>query len=135
MLPAWILSCNNIKIKFTNNKIFMVSIGTVRLFALSFPETDEHPHFHLKAFRVKKKIFATLDEKMKRVMVKLNVTDQSVFCAFDKSIIYPVPGGWGKKGATYVELSKVKRVMLKDAITTAYCTTAPIKLAAAWLPK
>jgi predicted DNA-binding protein (MmcQ/YjbR family) len=113
----------------------MVRIETVRWLALSFPETDEHPHFHLKAFRVKKKIFATLDEKLKRVMVKLNVTDQSVFCVYDPSVIYPVPGGWGKKGATYFELSKVKSAMLKDAITTAYCTTAPPKLAAAFLPK
>lgn len=113
----------------------MVSIDGVRKFALSFPETDEHPHFHLKAFRIKKKIYATLDEKLKRVMVKLNLSDQSVFCVFDSSVIYPVPGGWGKKGATYIELNKVKSAMLKDAITTAYCTTAPRKLAAAYLPK
>ena len=102
----------------------MVSIEAVRELALSFPETDEHPHFHLKAFRVKKKIFATLDEERKRVMVKLSPVDQSVFCAFDKNIIYPVPGGWGKKGATYVELSKVKKAMFKDALTTACFTVA-----------
>jgi predicted DNA-binding protein (MmcQ/YjbR family) len=113
----------------------MVRIETVRRLALSFPETDEHPHFHLKAFRVKKKIFATLDEKLKKVMVKLNLADQSVFCVFDSSVIYPVPGGWGKKGATYIELSKVKGAMLKDALTIAYCTTAPLKLAAAYLTK
>ena len=41
----------------------MISIATVRELALAFPETDEHPHFDRKAFRVKKKIFATLDEK------------------------------------------------------------------------
>ncbi len=97
--------------------------------ALSFPETDEYPHFHLRAFRVKKKIFSTLDEKLKRVMVKLTPVDQSVFCAFDKTIIYPVPGGWGKKGATYIELSRIKKTMFKDALTVAYCTTAPPKLA------
>ena len=42
----------------------MVSIETVRKLALSFPETDEHPHFERRAFRVKKKIFATLSEKI-----------------------------------------------------------------------
>jgi len=41
----------------------MISIDTVRDLALSFPETDEHPHFDRRAFRVKKKIFATLSEK------------------------------------------------------------------------
>ena len=113
----------------------MVSIETVRQLALSFPETDEHPHFHLKAFRVKKNIFSTLDEKLKRVMVKLTPVDQSVFCAFDKTIIYPVPGGWGKKGATYIELSKVKKAMFKDALTTAFSTVAPKLLAQKFLPK
>lgn len=107
----------------------MVSIATVSKLALSFPETDAHPHFDKTAFRVKKKIFATLDEKNNRVMVKLSLTDQSVFCAFDSAIIYPVPGGWGRSGATYIELKKVRKAMFADALTTAYCTVAPPKLA------
>lgn len=113
----------------------MVSIETVRQLALSFPETDEYPHFHLNAFRVKKKIFCTIHAKDNRVMVKLSPLDQSVFCAFDKTIIYPVPGGWGKKGATFIELSKVKKAMFKDALTTAYCTVAPKALAEKFLSK
>lgn len=32
----------------------MVSIEKARALALSFPETDEHPHFERKASRVKK---------------------------------------------------------------------------------
>src|SRR5690349_16020872 len=113
----------------------MVTTDQFRKLAMSFPETEELPHFHLTSFRVKKKIFTTMDEKIKRVMVKLSVTDQSVFCSFDDSVIYPVPGGWGKKGATYIELSKVRKSMLKDALTVAYCTTAPPKLAEKFLPK
>src|SRR5687767_521231 len=113
----------------------MVTVAEVRKLALSFPETDEHPHFERKAFRVKKKIFASLDEKLKRVMVKLSLADQSVFCSFDDSVIYPVPGGWGKKGATYIELTKIRRSMFKDALTVAYCTTAPSKLAEKFRPK
>jgi hypothetical protein len=107
----------------------MVSIEKARQLALTFPETDEHPHFDKKAFRVKKKIFATLDEKKKRLVLKLTLIDQSVFCSFDPTIIYPVPGGWGRQGATIVELTKVKTAMFKDALTTAYCTVAPSKLA------
>jgi hypothetical protein len=113
----------------------MVSTGTVRQLALSFPETDEYPHFHLTAFRVKKKIFCTIHAKDNKVMVKLSPLDQSVFCAFDKNIIYPVPGGWGKKGATFIDLSKIKKTMFKDALTTAYCTVAPKILAEKFLPK
>lgn len=106
----------------------MVTIETARLLALSFPETDEHPHFDKKAFRVKKKIFATLDEKNKRMMVKLSPADQSVFCSFDKTVMYPVPGGWGRQGSTFIELRKVRKEMFRDAITMAFCTVAPPKL-------
>ena len=106
----------------------MVTIEEARKFALSFPETDEHPHFDKKAFRVKKKIFATLDEKAMRMMVKLTPTNQSVFCSYNNEIIYPVPGGWGRQGATFIELRKVRKTMFKDAVTTAYCTVAPPKL-------
>jgi hypothetical protein len=113
----------------------MVNTKAVRELALSFPATDEHPHFDRKAFRVKKKIFATLDTKRQRVMVKLNRIDQSVFCSFDPAVIYPVPGGWGAKGATYIELKKVKRSMFNDALTVAYCTTAPPDLGQQFLPR
>ena len=68
-------------------------------------------------------------------MVKLSLDDQSVFCAFDKRVIYPVPGGWGRQGATYIELKKVKKTMLFDAMTVAYCTVAPKKLAEKYLCK
>src|SRR5689334_9091814 len=102
----------------------MVTIDSVRALALSFPDTDEHPHFDRRAFRVKKKIFATLQEKKNIVCFMFTPVDQSVFCAYDKTIFYPVPGGWGLKGATYVDLKKVPKRMFKDAMTVAYSTKA-----------
>ena len=113
----------------------MVDISTFRSFALSLADTSEQPHFELTSFRVKKKIFATLSEKDMTVSLKLRLIDQSVFCAFDNTVIYPVPGGWGRMGFTYVNLKKVKKIMFKDALTVAYCTTAPPKLAEKYLPK
>lgn len=113
----------------------MVSVEKARQMALSFPETDEYPHFDRKAFRVKKKIFATLLEKDRTVNLKLSLADQSVFCVFDSSIIYPVPGGWGRMGYTTVNLKKIKIAMFKDALTVAYCATAPPKLAEKFLPQ
>lgn len=106
----------------------MVTIEEARNLALSFPETDEHPHFDKKAFRVKKKIFATLDGKACRMMVKLSSTNQSVFCSYNSEVIYPVPGGWGRQGAAFIELKKVRKSMFRDALTTAYCNVAPPKL-------
>jgi hypothetical protein len=77
----------------------MVAIETFKTLALSFPEVVELPHFDLTSFRIKKKIFATLSFEKQRVMLKLSLVDQSVFCSFDKEIIYPVPGAWAKPGA------------------------------------
>lgn len=97
----------------------MISNAVFRQMALSFPGAIELPHFDRASFRVNKKIFANLLEKDHLAMLKLPLVEQSVFCAFDKTIIYPVPGGWGTKGATYIELRKVKKGMLKDAMTVA----------------
>jgi predicted DNA-binding protein (MmcQ/YjbR family) len=98
----------------------MVSQQVFRQLALSFADAEEQPHFHLPSFRVKKKIFATLWEQENRAMLKLSPVDQSVFCSYDNTVFFPVPGGWGKKGATFVDLGKVKKGMLKDALSNAY---------------
>ena len=103
----------------------MVTDETFRSLCLSLPETVELPHFDLASFRVNKKIFATVSVEKQRAMLKLSLLDQSVFCSFDKNLIYPVPGAWGKKGCTYFELKKLKIAMVKDALARAYCNVVP----------
>jgi predicted DNA-binding protein (MmcQ/YjbR family) len=98
----------------------MISIETFRKLALSFPDASEEPHFEKTSFRVKKKIFATFDEKNNRAVLKLNEIDQSVFCASSEMIFYPVPNKWGKQGWTIVELSKVRPEMFEDALIRSY---------------
>ena len=105
----------------------MVTQQTFVKLALSFPETEEQPHFHLRSFRFGKKIFSTLWEKENKVMIKLPVVEQSVFCSFDQHVFYPVPGAWGKAGATFVNLAKVRKDMLRDALSVAYQTIAQPK--------
>jgi hypothetical protein len=112
----------------------VITISEVRKLALALPEVEEKSHFNQPDFRVKGKIFAVLHAKRNEVMVKLSLIDQSVFCAIDKNIIYPVPGGWGRKGATLINLKKVKRSIFLDALTTAWKTTAPVKLVAKYYP-
>ena len=107
----------------------MVSTNYFSTLALSFPEAVELPHFERTSFRVHKKIFATHDIQKQRAMLKLPLKEQSVFCAFDREIVYPVPGAWGKKGATYFELGKMRKSMLRDAMAVAYCGVAPKALA------
>lgn len=108
----------------------MVTVAAARQLALSLPETEEKSHFGTPDFRVKNKIFATVKADKQLVMVKLSAVDQSVFCSFDTTVIYPVPGGWGRQGATYIELKKVKKAMLLDALITAWKQVAPRKMVA-----
>ena len=98
----------------------MVTLDTFTKMALSLPGTEEQPHFHLRSFRVKKRIFATLWEKENRAMIKLSLVSQSVFCLYDPAIFFPVPGGWGRQGATFTDLGKVPKNICKDALKTAY---------------
>ncbi len=107
----------------------MVSVADLKKLALSFDEASEQPHFEKTSFRVNKKIFATLDIAGQKIALKFTEIEQSVFCDFDKSTIYPVPGAWGKKGYTYIDLKKIRKDMLKDALTVSYCNVAPKKLA------
>lgn len=107
----------------------MVSIDAFRKLALSFPEATEDSHFEKTSFKVKRKIFATYDDKNKRACVKLSEIDQDVFSSTDKTIIYPVKNIWGKEGWTIIELNKVHKDIFTDALTTAYCEAAPKKLA------
>ena len=107
----------------------MKAIDKFRQIALSFEETDEAPHHEVRSFRVKKKIFATLNEKEHRATVKLNAIDQSAFCTFDTDVVYPVPNAWGKYGWTNINLKLIKKETLLDLLTCAYCHTAPAKYA------
>lgn len=102
----------------------MITPQKAREIALSLPDSVELPHFELTSFRINKKIFATMDESKNRMCLMFTPIDQSVFCSIDpdryRDIIYPVPNKWGQKGATFVELNKVKLAMLKDALKVAY---------------
>jgi len=69
-----------------------------------------------------------MNPEEKRICVKLSERDQDLFCLADPTIIYPVPNKWGKLGWTNIELQKVKRDVLIDALKTAYKHVAPRQL-------
>lgn len=98
----------------------MVSIAAFRKLALSFPETIEQPHFEKTSFRVKKKIFSTLDISRGLAVVKLSDEDQSIFIAYNKKTIYPVKGAWGKQGWTTIELREIKKELLVVVLEASY---------------
>lgn len=113
----------------------MITLNLARQLALSLPEVDEKSHFEKPDFRVKNKVFAVLHTHQSRMVVKLSLVDQSVFCAFDPTIIYPVPGGWGRQGWTMIDLKKIKKSMLLDALATAWKTVAPATLVKKHFPQ
>lgn len=98
----------------------MASIELFRSICMGFSHVEEMPHFEKTSFRVKKKIFATLDSNNEKATLKLSLQDQDLFGLIGKSIIYPVPNKWGKQGWTIVELNKINEELLKDLLSTSY---------------
>jgi hypothetical protein len=98
----------------------MVSNQRFTELALSFTDTSEHPHFHKKAYKTAGKIFCTLDEAARLGMVTLTPDDQYVYCKIPGSAFYPVPGSWGTKGSTYIDLKKVRPGLLREAMQVAW---------------
>ena len=97
----------------------MSNSKTFKELALSFPGVTEAKHFNRTAFKVKK-IFATLQEEANIGMIQLSPVEQSLYCKIDMEVIYPVPGGWGLKGATYIDLKKIKKPLLKEIMAIGY---------------
>ncbi|RWY53720.1 MmcQ/YjbR family DNA-binding protein [Mucilaginibacter gilvus] len=106
----------------------MITVDTFRQIALSLPEAVEDAHFENRSFKVNKKIFATLNATENRATLKLSAINQDVFCAFDRTVVYPVPNKWGKQGWTHANLLTVREEMLIDLLKTAYRAVAPKKL-------
>lgn len=98
-----------------------MNVEDLRAMALSFPNTEENPHFDRAAFKITgKKIFATLHEASGSVNLKLSIEDQSAFCTYGKGAIFPIPNKWGLQGWTTFALKSLPKKLMKDALTTAY---------------
>jgi predicted DNA-binding protein (MmcQ/YjbR family) len=111
----------------------MITVATVREIALAFEAAEEQPHFEITSFRVKKKIFVTLNFDRHHITIRLAPDDQAMFCAYNQEVVYPVPNAWGKQGWTHVNLALVNEELLHTLITLGYCQVAPKKLAAKYL--
>lgn len=72
-------------------------------------------------FRVGGRIFATL-AAMKQGYGNLMLTpeQQAAFVAEAPEIFAPIPGGWGRNGATHVVLAKANEDLLLGALRTAW---------------
>ena len=97
-----------------------------RRLALSLPEASEQSHMGHPDFRVRGTIFATLGHPDDtHAMVKLLDEQQDVLVRARPDVFAPVPGGWGRRGATYVTLHAADEAILYDALVIAWRNTAP----------
>jgi hypothetical protein len=106
----------------------MVSVEYARALAIKYPEVLELSHIEKISFRIKSKIFLTINPPYNRACVKLSPMDQDVFCSFNKEVIYPVPNAWGKNGWTLINLKKVRKTMFKDILNSSFVNVAPKKI-------
>jgi hypothetical protein len=108
----------------------IMTTADFRRLALALPETAESAHMDHPDFRVRGKIFATLDYPAKGWgMVKLTPEQQHDFSKADPDVFVPVKGAWGRRGATSVHLKNMDKATLQKAISAAWRNTAPKRLA------
>ena len=103
----------------------MLTPEFVRQLALELPETAEERHHAIVSFRVKKKIFATLNAPEMRATLRFSAEMQDIFTRVGQGGIYPVPNAWGKFGWTNVDLARVQEELFRDALRIAWRETAP----------
>ncbi len=93
--------------------------------ALSFPGTEEKPHFERTGFGIPgRRMFSTYLEKDHTANIFLTPAEQKQFCKLDKKHIFPVPNAWGKKGATTFRLNELDLGVVQEALRSAYDTIA-----------
>src|SRR5438874_13301273 len=76
-----------------------------RRVALALPEAEERSHMDHPDFRVRGKIFATLDSPEEGWgMVRLAPEHQARVVGERPGVFVPASGAWGKQGCTHVRL-------------------------------
>lgn len=91
----------------------------------------EGAHMGKPDFRVGGRIFATLGRPNEEWgMVALRPHEQELLVGVAPVTYRPVPGGWGKRGCTYVNLAEVEEASLRAALLMAWRGKAARRLAA-----
>ena len=95
----------------------MITMKTFQEMALSFPNTEQVPHFERIGFKITgRRMFATYLEKDNTANIFLTPAEQKVFCKIDKVNIYPVPNKWGEAGATTFDLNRVAKEIWRRSV-------------------
>src|SRR5579864_3953602 len=102
-----------------------VDAARARELALALPEASEAPHFHRLGLRTPRKMFATLDAVSRDLNLMFDPDLRDFYCEQAPQAFAPVPGGWGRKGATRCDLERVDEATLKSALQAAHRLAMP----------
>jgi len=92
-----------------------------RRIALSLEGAEEGSHFGAADFRVGGRIFATLAAQAQGYgNLMLAPEQQAAFVAEAPEVFLPIPGGWGRNGATHLKLAAANEDLAYGALKTAW---------------
>lgn len=98
-----------------------MTIADFRRIALSMQGAEESAHMGSPDFRVGGHIFATLAAQEKGYgNLVLTPAQQAEFIAEAPDVFLPIPGGWGRMGATHIRLAAANEDVLTGALHTAW---------------
>ena len=98
-----------------------MNAGDFRRIALSLEGAEESSHMGHPDFRVGGRIFATLASAHQGYgNLMLTLEQQVAFVAELPEMFLPVPGGWGRMGATHIRLAAANEDVLSGALHTAW---------------
>ena len=98
-----------------------MTVADFRRLALSLPGAEEGSHMGSADFRVGGRIFATLaSQKQGYGNLMLTPEQQADFVAEQPDVFLPVAGGWGRNGATHIQLAKATEDLLAGALRAAW---------------
>lgn len=98
-----------------------MTIDDFRRIALSLEGVEESSHMGHPDFRVGGRIFATLAAASQGYgNLLLTPEQQATFVEELPEVFLPIPGGWGKNGATHIRLAAADQDVLEGALRTAW---------------
>ena len=98
-----------------------MNVADFRRIALSLPGAEEGSHMGHPDFRVDGRIFATLaSAKQGYGNLMLTPEQQASFVEEMPEVFLPIPGGWGRMGATHIRLAEASEDVLYGALYTAW---------------
>lgn len=97
-----------------------VTAARARKLALALEGAAAVPHFDRTAFRTPQRIFATLGATGADMNFMFDPELRDFYCEQAPEAFAPVPGGWGKMGATCCTLKQVDEATFLSALKAAH---------------